>query len=279
MIILTTTSDKIQVDLDSNITTNQLQCYASYNDTSTTGITPGRNVVITNNTTAVDLVGSPASSTQRVIGYMSVYNKDTTSEVVTINQYVSSTSYPLYKTTLLPGEKLEYQQNEGFKTIGTDGSIRIISNQSGPIVTDIVAYTILTGDVSTTLTGYTDMTGLSFPVKAGKKYYFNFTIIHTTPVTTTGTKFSINGPTASYIAFQSSYPSAAVGTVSYNFGLSSYDTPAASTTNSVTNAIAKIEGIVHISSDGTLIGRFGSETNGSAVTAKVGSVVFYHELN
>jgi hypothetical protein len=81
------------------------------------------------------------------------------------------------------------------------------------------------------------------------------------------------------MAFYSSYPSAAVGTITYNFGLSSYDSPAASTLNSVTNAIAKIEGIVHISSDGTLIGRFGSETNGSTVTAKVGSVVFYYELN
>ena len=135
MIILSTTTDKIQVVLGGNITTNQLQCYASYNDTTTTGITPGRNIITTNNTTAVDLVGSPSSSTQRVVGYLSVYNKDTVNSTVTINQYISSTSYPIYKTTLLPGEKLEYQQGEGFRTIGVDGSLRVIVNQSGPIDT------------------------------------------------------------------------------------------------------------------------------------------------
>jgi hypothetical protein len=278
MIILKTTSDKIQVDLDSNITTSQLQCYASYNDTTTTGITPDRNVVTTNNTTAVDLVGSPASSTQRVIGYMSVYNKDTANAVVTINQYVSSTSYTICKTTLLTGEKLEYQQGDGFRVLGTDGSVRIIVNQSGPIVTNNLQYSYLSSDVLTNSTSYSNITGLSFPVKSGKKYYFNFTIPYSSVATSSGAKLSINGPSNSYLAYYSVFPSSTT-VASYNNALSSYDLPSAATNNNPLNNIAKIEGIIHVSSDGTLIGRFGCETGNQTITAKKGSVVFYYELN
>ncbi len=278
MIILKTTSDKIQVDLDSIVTTNQLQCYASYNDTTTTSITPGRNLVTTNNTTAVDLVGSPASSTQRVIGYMSVYNKDTANAVVTINQYVSSTSYPICKTTLLSGEKLEYQQGEGFRVLKTDGSVRMIVNQSGPVVTNNLQYSYLSSDVPTNSTSYSDITGLSFAVKSGKKYYFNFTIPYSSVATFSGAKFSVNGPSNSYLAYYSVYPSATTS-VAYNNGLSSYDLPSAAFANNPLNSIAKIEGIVHVSSDGTLIGRFGCETLNQTITAKKGSVVFYYELN
>ena len=110
MLILSTTTDKIQVVLSGNVTTSQLRCYSSYNDTTTTSIVPGRNVTLTNNTTAVDLVASPSASTQRVISYLSVYNADTASATVTINVVSSSTSYSVFITTLSAGEKLEYQQ-------------------------------------------------------------------------------------------------------------------------------------------------------------------------
>ena len=48
MIILTNTTDKIQVKLGSTITTNQLRCFSSFRDTTTTSITPLRNVLNTN---------------------------------------------------------------------------------------------------------------------------------------------------------------------------------------------------------------------------------------
>jgi hypothetical protein len=282
MLILSTTSDKIQVVLGGNITTNQLTCFASFRDTNTTSITPGRNVVNTNNTTAVDLVGSPASSKQRIVDYLSVYNKDTANATVTINLVSTSTNYTQYKATLLSGEKLEYQHGEGFKTIATDGGIKIIPNQSGPPSSLVLNSTMISADVTNTTTSYADITSLSFSVTSGKQYYFKFVIPYTTSGTGNGAGFSINGPTVTHLSYYSFYPSAAVAnTVTYNSGLSSYDSPAASTLNTGTlSALAFVEGIITPSANGTVIGRFRSENAaGNSIVAKAGSVVFYQEIN
>ena len=59
MICLTEITDKIQVVLGGAITANQLQCAAFWRDVTTTLYTPGRTLINTNNTTDVDLVGSP----------------------------------------------------------------------------------------------------------------------------------------------------------------------------------------------------------------------------
>ena len=105
MIILTQTTDKIQVKLGGTVSTNQLHCYSVFRDTTTTGITPSRNVVLTNNTTAVDLVGSPSSSTQRNVEYLNVYNADTSSATVTFLFNYNGTTYEINVATLLPGDQ------------------------------------------------------------------------------------------------------------------------------------------------------------------------------
>lgn len=114
MIVLTETTDKIQVVLGGAITTNQLPCVANYRDITTSAYTPGRNLVNTNNTTDVDLVGSPASSTQRVIDFLNVYNADTVNATVTIKLDANGTEYVLYKGILGTGESLTYTSESGF---------------------------------------------------------------------------------------------------------------------------------------------------------------------
>ena len=104
MISLTSTTDKIQVILDSSVTTNQLNCLAIYRDTTTTGITPSRNVTLTNDTTSVDLVNSPSSSTQRLVEYISIYNSDTNGASITIRFSDNGTYYTLYKSILSVGD-------------------------------------------------------------------------------------------------------------------------------------------------------------------------------
>jgi hypothetical protein len=279
MLILSATTDKIQVVLGGNVTTNQLKCYASYNDTTTTSITPGRNATLTNNTTAVDLVASPSSSTQRVISYLSVYNSDTASATVNVNLVSSSTSYSVFITTLSTGEKLEYQQGEGFRVLAPDGSLKIVPNASGIPASSNVNFTALAGDVATTSTSLSDVTGLSLSVSSGKTYWFRFIIAATSPGTAVGWGWSINGPSFSYLAYHSYYPSSTT-TLLYNNGVSTYDTPSTSTTNNVvTPGMIFIEGLITPSADGTLIARFRSESAGSAITAKAGSVVFYQQMN
>lgn len=108
MLILTETTDNLQVVLAGNVTTNQLQCVSSWRDITTTTYTAGRTVVATNNTTDVNLVPAPAASTQRVIDEISIYNADTVPATVTIKLDANGTEYILYKQTIANGEFIKY---------------------------------------------------------------------------------------------------------------------------------------------------------------------------
>jgi hypothetical protein len=275
MIILTTTSDKIQVVLGGSVTTNQLKCFASYTDTTTTSVTPGRNALVTNNTTDVDLVPSPASSTQRLVSYLSVYNSDTVSSTITINLYTTSTTYKLITITLSSGERIEYQQGEGFKVFASNGSFKTTPNAIGSPFSTEIQHTMLSSDQTMNSTSYADITGLSVSLLANKRYWFKFVIVTTSVSTSTGAGWSINGPAFTNLQYYSWYPSSTTAAL-YNNAVSSYDF-GTTTGNNAVRGLATIEGTVDTSASGTLIGRFRSE-NTNTVTAKAGSVVFYQQL-
>lgn len=281
MIILNNT-DNLQVTLSSSVATSQLECFASYRDTTSNSIIPGRSFTNTNDTTAVNLVTPPSVSTQRIIDYVSVYNSDTSSINVTIQIDVSGTPYILIKSTLLPNEKLEYQEGSGFRSLNIDGALKL-TNMMGYNNISGISSVILTTDVinnNAVANTIADITGLSFSVTSSKTYWFKFTIPFTTPVATTGCRFSINGPVTSALYYYSYIPTG-TGTIATNLGLSTYDAPAAATGSSPNtfNGIAIIEGIVTFSANGTLIGRLASEVSNSAVTAKAGAIVQYKQLD
>lgn len=125
-----------------------------------------------------------------------------------------------------------------------------------------------------------DVTGLSFPVVAGTKYSFKFFIVYSSAVTTTGARWSINGPAATFIHYRSQYPTTATA-ITNNTALAGYNLPAASNASSLTaNNIAIIEGIIQPSANGTVIARFASEISASAITAIGGrSYVEYSVIN
>ena len=281
MIVLTS-SDRIQVKLSATVASSQLECYASYKDTTSTTITADRSVRSTNNTTAVNLIGFPAASTQRIVDYISVYNTDTASATVTVQFDASGTAYELASIILLPGEKLEYQEGSGFRSLDVNGAIKNgtelgYSNINGLNKVSITSDVINNNAVANTIQ---DITGLSFSVTSGKTYWFKFIIAYTSPVATTGSRFSINGPATSALYFSLLNPSG-TGTRIIEFGLTAYDTPATASaaSPSTLSSLAIVEGIATFSANGTLIGRFASEVASSAITAKAGSVVYYKQLN
>lgn len=281
MIILTNTTDKIQVILDGAITTNQLKCFVSYRETTSTTITPMRNAILTNGATAVDLVGSPASSTQRVVDFISVYNSDTVNAGVTIRFNDNGTIYELFKTTLSSGEKVEFQEGNGFKVLTNAGSIRTSMNQGNNTISSSLSSVVLGSDqVNSNATANTmqDVTGLSFNVLTNKTYYFKFIINYTSALTTTGSRWSLSGPTG-VICYTSEY-SLTTTTSTRNATVVGYDLPATANTSSATttNNNAFIEGIITPTADGTLVARFASEIGSSAITAKAGSIVYYQQL-
>lgn len=123
MLILPSTSEKIEIVLGGAVTVNQLQCLSCWRDmgVSPSSLTPGGLAVNTNNTTDVDLVPAPAASIYRIIDLINVYNKDTTSDVVTIKYSSGGTEYILWKGTLLPDQTLIYTDASGWNV--SNGSI------------------------------------------------------------------------------------------------------------------------------------------------------------
>lgn len=119
-----------------------------------------------------------------------------------------------------------------------------------------------------------DVTGLAFAVVAGVRYEFRFFILYSAAATTTGSRWSINGPATTLLAYRSAYGLTATSRT-FNEGLAAYNLPAASNASSpaTANNLAEIRGILVPSAAGTVIARFASEVLSSAITAKAGSFV------
>jgi hypothetical protein len=279
MIVLTST-DKIEIVLAGAVATNQLQCVAAWRDiTSTPTYVAGRSVVNTNSTTSVDFVAAPAASTQRVIDFMSVFNRDTANADVTIRMDVSATEYILWKGVIATGERMEYENGKGFTVLTAGGLIKTLQSQSIITVPNTLNVVTLASDVinnNATANTIQDVTGLSFPVTAGEVYWFDFDIVYDAAATTTGSRWSITGPTATRLSYTSEYGLAAT-TTTRNANNISYDLPAGSnaTSPATTGNNARISGVIQPSANGNVTARFASEVSASAITAKAGSRVLW----
>ena len=149
-------------------------------------------------------------------------------------------------------------------------SFRTIQKNSDPNLV-VLATDVTNSDVSANTIA--DVTGLSFTVKAGSKYYFKAVIAYTSATTTTGSRWSINGPTSpTLLNYKSTYTIDATSQTT-NFA-TAYQIPAASNASSLTTGnVATIEGIIVPSTDGTVTVQFASEVSGSAIVAKAGSIL------
>lgn len=276
MIVLSATTDKIQVILAGAITTNQLQCVASWRDiTATPTYVAGRSVSLTNSTTDVDFIAAPAASTQRVIDFVSIYNNDTASATVTLKFDANGTDYILWKGTLRTLERLEYENGKGFTVVTSSGLTRLAFSAD---IASVEVATLATDVANAHATPDTiqDVTGLSFPVVSGGVYWFQFDINYTAAATTTGSRWSINGPATTQLCYTSEYSLSAT-TTTRNANNVSYDLPAAANADSGATGSNKalIEGVIQPSANGTVIARFASEITVSAITAKAGSRVMW----
>jgi hypothetical protein len=282
MIILSNTTDTIKAVLSGNVTTNQLQCFASYRDITTSTFNSDRSVILTNNTTAVNVVSAPSASTQRVIDYISIYNNDTVTQTVTVTLDANATGYRLYRVALLTLEKLEYNDTSGWVTINSSGAIKQTQTFGNNPVQPTFTTTVLASDVTNNnavANTIQDITGLSFSVTSGLNYYYRFVIWYTAAATATGARFSINGPATTNLAYMSRY-ALTTTTETINHGLTAYDLPAASNVTSAATAgnLAIIEGVITPSANGTVIARFASEVSSSAIVAKAGSLVQFQQI-
>jgi hypothetical protein len=279
MIILSATTDKLVLVMENTAETFELPVVASWRNITTTTFAPNKSVVPTNGSTQIDVVVAPASNNQRLIDYISVFNRDTKNHTVTISYSLNGVLFQLFKATIAIGEKIEYTSEGGFKVLTNGGGIK---QGVGNVPTSSTLNTVvLSADVAITdaiANVIKDVTGLSFPVNAGKTYYFKAFIEYESSATTNGSRWAVTGPTLTRLAIESKYSLAAT-TQTINQGVSGYDLPAAANATSLlVGNTASIEGFITCSANGVVQIRAAQEVAAATITAKAGSVLQWQEV-
>jgi hypothetical protein len=281
MLLLASTSDKIR--LITSATAN-IDVHASYVD-GIASITPGRLNTTISTATTTDIVGSPGSGVFRTVKAIVCRNRHaSTNNTLTLVHTDGTNAMELIKVTLAAGETLYYEEAAGFWVTDVGGRNKTASyGNVGVASPSGLSIVTLASDVTNnngTANTIADVTGLSFSVLNGKTYLFEFDIIYTAAATTTGSRWSINGPTTTHLNYESAY-SLTTTTATTNAMLQAYDSPAgANATSAATgNNWAWIRGVIRPSADGTVIARFASEISSSAIVAKAGSFVRYQQVD
>lgn len=276
MLLLTSTSDEITVSTSAASNVNVYAAFIDYNGTTTT---PGRKNTAIGSISTVTVVASPGASTSRNVKCLIVANiSTTTTQNIGIFLTDGTVNVELASVTLGAGESIQYSEGSGFTVLDSLG--RIKSTQDFSVVAAVNALNVvaLTSDVTNnnaTANTIADVTGLSFSVTSGQSYWFRASIQYTAAATTTGSRWSINGPASpTFLSYKSEY-SLTTTTNTVNEGVSAYDSPAAANaTSAATGAnTAIIEGVIKPSANGTVIMRFASEVSNSAIVAKAGSLL------
>lgn len=124
-----------------------------------------------------------------------------------------------------------------------------------------------------------DVTGLTFPVVAGTRYSFKVVVVYNSAATTTGSRWTVNGPAVTDLSYRSQYNTTATGITTNTLG--AYNLPSASNASSLTtNSRCVIEGEILPSANGDVQVRFASEISNSAITAIGGrSYLEYQIIN
>lgn len=272
-------ADIIQVQLAAAHTTDSVQCVAAFRDIDATTFTASSVGAESNGTTTATLVSSPAASVTRVVDFLNFYNADSIAHTVTVLIDFGGTTFPLWSGSVGVGERVEYAEGSGFRVFDANGLLKTQTLSQSSLAGEWQSV-ILASDVTNNnavANTIADVTGLSFAVTAGEMYWFEFNIFYTSAATTTGSRWSVNGPAAPTKLIYTSEYSLAATTTTRNANNISYDLPAASnaTSSSTGSNQAYVYGCIQPSSNGTVIARFASEVASSAIVAKAGSFVRY----
>jgi hypothetical protein len=234
------------------------------------------NTLITTATTTVIATAPTSASKVRNIQEINIYNADSadsTDVTVQIDENSQGSDViRLYKTNLAPGEVLEWTEARGWYEYESAARLDLML--------------VTTADVVNATTSWADITGLTCAVKSGKTYMFEAALLYICNATTTGARFGVNGPSATYLR------GGGIGTVTASVTASVHSTPAAAvsaydtsmigaqTTGPATEVTALIEGVLVPSADGTFAMRSQSEVaTANALTIRRGSRLHIREAD
>jgi hypothetical protein len=223
----------------------------------------------------VAIMAAGAANKSRRLQHASFINKGAALNTVTLQKDVSATNVGLVQANLMPNETLRYHSNRGWICYDAEGREKQAPVGSQVYVTQATTQVVLAGDVvnnNAVANTIQDVAGLSFAVNANETYWFRAVIFYTAAATTTGSRWSVNGPAAPTLLTYASKYTLTAATETTNFLASTYDQPAASNASSLTvGNMAIVEGYIRPSANGTVVIRFASEVANSAITAKAGS--------
>ena len=277
MILLQNTTDALRVVTSQAIPIDVSAFFAEITS-STNAVDDQRQLTAITTATTTVVLSSPSAGVRRILRALAVHNKHaTTTQQITVQIFDGTTAFDLLDIALPPGSTLFYHGANEWSVKDDRGRVLEKTDTTQQAAVNALNLVVLGSDQTNnnaTANTIQDVTGLSFPVTAGELYWFRFTIQYTAAATTTGSRWSINGPAApTELRYKSEY---ALTTTSntVNEGVSAYDSPAASNASSAATAsnVAVVEGFVRPSANGTVVARFASEIANSAIVAKAGSI-------
>lgn len=120
MLLLTSTSDKLQVVTDASA---DIEVHASWMDLASGVVTPGRtNTASITTATTTDIVGSPGASTYRNVKHLNLRNNHASTACnVTVEHTDGTTVETLMKVALLAGETLALDDRGTWVHFDTNG--------------------------------------------------------------------------------------------------------------------------------------------------------------
>lgn len=264
-------TDTLQVVTTAAVATD---VHVSYEETPNgTQAAPARkravNTAITTATTTTILAGpsTPTDSSwlARTVKQLDIRNKGASPQTVTVrhvgrNASDAAVTVELISTTLPPGASLHFDHESGWYS--STGSI------SGETVVTSTADTV--NSAADTLA---NVAGLSAPVEAGDTYHFRAVIPYAADATTSGSRWTINGPAITSLAYRSNY-GLTTTSETVNNGLGAHQLPAAANASSPAAAasnVAVVEGVFTPSAAGNLVVQFAAEAG--TITAKAGATL------
>ena len=285
MLLQVTTSDVLRVDTSSTSAIDAHVSAIDMNPSNTDRPTGYRANTTIASATTTTISAAPGSGVLRTVKTLTIRNRGGANNTVTVEHFDGTTAVELASVVLGAGECLHYHEAAGWWV--TDSAFRPKVAQSLNVgsAAGLDALAVLLGSNVTNNNGtantIADVTGLSFPVLAGQLYWFQFDILYTAAATTTGSRWSINGPSSpTFLQYRSEY-SLTTTTTTRNAVLTAYDLPAASNATSAATGQnwAQIEGLIVPSADGNVIARFASEVASSAIVALANrSFVRYQQI-
>jgi hypothetical protein len=247
VIILTNSgTDKLQVVTSAAATVDAIASFVDTTGVAGSNVTPGTQKTAITTATTTDVLATPGASTFRGLKALFLRNKHASlSTDVTVVFDANGTDYELFKTTLAPGEVLEYTDELGFYKAENTALMSLTLRKTAD-------------QVFATAASFADITDFTCPMLSGHKYSFEAFIFHITNATTTAAGFGASSAVTARdtaIVAETTGPGAVVAT-------------------------ANIAGTIIPSADGTFALRATSEvTVANGLTVKAGSLLRIREYD